>query len=280
VSRGLAFNSMGQTEANMGVAIGDVDGDGLFDLFVTHLTSESNTLWKQGPRGRYRDRTAGSGLDTRSRRGTGFGTVLADFDLDGSLDLAIVNGHIALPAHAAAPSREGSFWAPYAQRNQLFSNDGTGHFSDRSEDGDAFCERAEVWRGLACADFDGDGALDLLATCVGGRARLFRNVAARRGHWLLVKAIDPRHGGRPAYGAEVVVEVGSRRWIGWINAASSYLCSNDPRAHFGLGSAERVDAIRVRWPDGDDETFPSVRADQQLTLMKGKGQPLAPSRPR
>ena len=195
-------------------------------------------------------------------------------------DLAVANGHIALPAYTAAPSEGSLFWAPYAQRNQLFANDGTGRFSDRSEYDDAFCGRPEVWRGLACADIDGDGALDLLATCVGGRTRLFRNVAPRRGHWLLVKAVDPRHGGRLAYGAEVTVEIGPRRWIGWINAASSYLCSSDPRAHFGLGSAERVDAIRVRWPDGDDETFPPVRTDQQITLVKGKGRPSVPARPR
>ena len=280
VGRGLAFNSMGQTEANMGVAIGDVDGDGLFDLFVTHLSSESNTLWKQGPRGRFRDRTASSGLDARSWRGTGFGTILADFDLDGALDVAVANGHIALPAHAAAPAQGSPFWAPYAQRNQLFSNDGAGRFSDRSEADDAFCGRAEVWRGLACADVDGDGAIDLLATCVGGKARLFRNVAPRRGHWLLVKALDPRHGGRLAYGAEVTVDVGPRRFLGWINAASSYLCSSDPRAHFGLGTAERADAVHVRWPDGDDETFPPVPTDQVLTLVKGRGRPRVPPRTR
>ena len=170
-----------------------------------------------------------SGLTSRSWRGTGFGTALADFNLDGTLDLAVVNGHIALPGQAAA-SPAGSFWAPYAQRNQIFSNDGTGRFVDRSASEEAFCGRAEVWRGLAYADVTGDGAIDLLATCVGGRTRLYRNVAPGRGHWLLVKALDPRHGGRLAYGAEVTVEAGPRRWTTCINAASSYLCSSDPRA--------------------------------------------------
>ncbi len=270
VPRGLAYNGMGQAEAGMGAAIGDVDGDGLFDLFVTHLTQETNTLWKQGPRGVFSDRTAASGLGMPKWHGTGFGTVLADFDLDGSLDVAIVNGGIARPA-GVPPAAD--FWAPYAQRNLLFANDGTGKFVDRSSLEPAFCGTPAVWRGLAVGDVDGDGAPDLLATCAGGRARLFHNIAPRRGHWLLVQAVDPAHGGRPAYGAEVRVQAGRRRWLGWINPGTSYLCSNDPRAHFGLGAAERVDRIDVRWPDGSDESFPGVEADQAIRLDQGRGRP-------
>ena len=266
--RGLAYNGIGQAEAGMGTAIGDVEGDGLFDLFVTHLTQETNTLWKQGPRGLFSDRTAASGLASPHGHGTGFGTVLADFDLDGSLDLAVVNGHINRPA-GVAPADD--FWAPYAQHNLLFANDGTGKLLERSAYEPALCGPAAVWRGLACGDVDGDGAPDLLATCVGGRARLFRNVAPRRGHWLLVQAVDPAHGGRPAYGAEVRVEAGSRHWVGWINPGSSYLCSNDPRAHFGLGAAEQVDAIQVRWPDGSDEWFPGGVADRVMKVVQGQG---------
>jgi hypothetical protein len=201
-------------------------------------------------------------------RATGFGTALADLDLDGALDAVLVNGQVTRPAGVA---RGADFWAPYAQRNQVFANDGAGRFLDRSAREPGFCGQPAVWRGLAVGDVDGDGALDVVATCIGGRARLFRNVARKRGHWLMVLALDPRHGGRPAYGAEVSVLAGGRWRLGWVSPGSSYLCSNDPRAHFGLGLAAAVDSVQVRWPDGLLEAFPGAAADQVLALVRGRG---------
>jgi hypothetical protein len=266
---GVAYNGMGAAQANMGVAVGDLDGDGLFDLFITHLPDELNVCWKQGPAGVFRDRTAPMGLAKPRWRGTGFGTVFGDFDQDGALDIAVANGGVRLPPQPP-PEVGPGFWGRYAERNQLFANDGKGRFRDVSEK-DPFCSPAAVSRGLACADVDGDGALDLLVTRVGTSARLYRNVAQRRGHWLLVRAVDPALGGRDAFGAEVIVEAGGRRWIRSVDPACSYLCSNDPRAHFGLGQADRVDAIQVVWPDGKKETFAGRAADQTVVLRKGTG---------
>src|SRR5262249_50269641 len=130
VVRGLAFNGLGRAHAGMGIALGDVDGDGLFDVFMTHLTEETNTLWRQGPRGLFRDDTAAARLASPAWRGTGWGAVLADFDHDGALDLALVNGRVARgPATARTL---GPHWSHYAERNQLFANDGDGQFSDIS----------------------------------------------------------------------------------------------------------------------------------------------------
>src|SRR5207244_10555535 len=103
VERGVAFNAMGRAEANMGVALGDVDGDGLFDLYVTHLTEEINTLWRQGPVGMFHDQTGPAGLANPRWRGTGFGTVFGDFNHDGALDLALVNGRIEVGEGAGNP---------------------------------------------------------------------------------------------------------------------------------------------------------------------------------
>ncbi len=280
IARGVAYNAMGQPEAGMGVAIGDVDGDGLFDLYVTHLTEESNRLWRQGPPGLFRDQTVDAGLVQGRWHGTGFGTILADFNLDGALDLAIANGRVSknprvLPSspllRGADAGGLGPHWGLYAERNQLFVNDGAGHFRDISPSNSDLCGTPNIARGLAYGDIDNDGKLDLLVTPVIGPARLYRNVASAGGHWLSVRALLPQQGGRDAVGAEIHVRTGQRSQLRWINPAASFLCSNDPRAHFGLGSTAKVDEITVRWPDGSRETFPCERVDCLLTLRKGKG---------
>ncbi|MCS6977394.1 MAG: CRTAC1 family protein [Gemmatales bacterium] len=272
VPRGVAVNRMGQTEANMGIGIGDVDGDGLFDLFVTHLTEETHTLWKQGPRGLFQDRTVSAGFAAPLWRGTGFGTVLADFDHDGALDAAVVNGRVSEPRTAFGPETESDFWAVYKERNQMFRNDGSGRFQDVSLANPAFCDVPGVYRGLICADLDNDGALDLITTCIGGPVRVYRNTAPSRGHWLGVRAYDPKLR-RDALGAEIVLEVNGRPMKRWANPAYSYLCSNDPRAHFGLGSVDRVERILVVWPDGTQEFFPCGLVNRYVELRKGEGQP-------
>jgi hypothetical protein len=185
--RGVACNGRGNAQANMGIAAADMDGDGRLDLFCTHLTEETHALWCQTAPGLFRDRTAASGLAAPRWRGTGFGTVLADFDHDGAPDLAIVNGRVARGPVAAAPQLD-PFWHRYAERNQLFVNEGAGHFRDISESNLPFCGTAALSRGLVWGDLNDDGAVDLLVTAVAGPARLFRNVAPGRGHWLLVRA--------------------------------------------------------------------------------------------
>lgn len=283
--RGIAYNAFGSAVANMGIAFGDVDGDGLSDIFVTHVSWEQHGLWKQGPKGLFQDQTAAAGLGNLARRGTGFGTVLADFDRDGALDLAFVNGRIKREnpvgpgvSPGPFPPELDPFWHPYAQRNQLFVNDGAGRFRDISDANPAFCGRAGVGRGLACGDIDNDGDLDLLVANTGAFARLLRNVAPNRGHWLLIRAIDPALGGRDAYGAEIRVSAGAsaggpsgRTWARLVQPGYSYLVSNDPRVHFGFGAVSDFDRIEVIWPDGTGEIFPGGRSDRLLVLRKGSG---------
>jgi hypothetical protein len=260
---------MGQPEAGMGVAIGDVDGDGLFDIFITHLTWESNTLWKQGPRGNFQDETAFSGLGRPAWRGTGWGVVLADFDHDGVLDLALVNGRVNRGAEVINPEL-GPFWKDYGERNQLFAGLGGGRFRDLSKANPPLCGKPWVSRGLMVGDLNNDGALDLLTTSIAGPARLFRNVVAKRGHWLTIRALDPRLK-RDAYGAEISVRAGGKSWWRLVNPGSSFASGNDPRVHVGLGAADQVEMIEVLWPDGLRETFPGGPADRFLVLRRGEG---------
>jgi hypothetical protein len=273
VTRGAALNVMGQAQANMGIAVADVDRDGKLDLFVTHLTEETHALWKQGPRGLFRDHTGAAGLATPRWRGTGFGTFLGDFDHDGWVDLAIVNGRVA---RATTSRPTSSFWDAYVERNQIFANDGAGRFRDRSLEDQAFCATPRVSRGLAAGMLrPEDGTLSLLVTTVAGPARLYKNIARERGHWLVVRPMVACPGNakihRDAHGALVTVRAAERTWVRLASPAQSYLCSCDPRAHFGLGDAAQVDAVEIDWPDGTREVFPSGAADRLVTVRQGEG---------
>jgi len=276
--RGIAYNEMGVVQANMGIALGDADSDGLFDILVTHLSTETHALWKQGPRGYFQDRTSLSKVAASAWRGTGFGTVFCDLNNDSAPDLVMVNGGIKRLTIDPAPlgkANKDPFWDGYEQRSQIFTNNGAGVFTDVSEANPAFSGTAAVARGLAVGDLNNDGRPDLVVTRIAAQARLYLNIAPS-GHWLTVRAVDPALGGRDAYGAEVTVQAAGRRQTVWVNPSQSYLCSNDPRAHFGLGAANRVESIQVVWPDGSEERFAGVAADQFITLRKGSGQRVTP----
>jgi hypothetical protein len=267
---GLAVDSAGQAQAGMGIAVGDVDGDGRFDVYVTHLVTERNTLWVQtSPKGQFSDQTAQFGLTRTTWRGTGFGTFMGDFDNDGWIDIAVANGRIARGSTTPNPAL-GEHFQQYSERNQLFRNKGNRQFQDVSEANAPFCGTPNVARGLACADLDGDGGLDMVITTVGNRARIFRNVAAQRGHWLRIRAVDPRFN-RDAYGAEITVVGKNQKWLRHLNPGGSFQSSSEPAAHFGLGENTQFESIQVIWPDGVAETFAGGSADQLITLVRGKG---------
>ncbi len=260
VARGLAFTGDGKTAANMGVAVGDVDGDGLNDLFVTHLTTEMNTLWKQGPAGRFTDRTLAAAAVATRWRGTGFGTVIADFDADGWPDLALVNGRVIRGQDMAANLPD--FWKPYGERNQLLRNV-AGKFVDVSSANPAFCAVPNVARGLAVGDLNGDGFPDLVVNSIGGPAKVYLN-RPTAAHWL---AVVPRlSDGRLAHGAEVRLHAGGRVRLRVLQPSESYLSSNNPEIVFGLNDLARYEEIEVRWPDGSRSTHPAGEANRRMVI--------------
>jgi hypothetical protein len=265
---GAAVNSLGRTEAGMGIAFGDIDNDGRTDLFVTHLRGESNILYRSKAAYGFQDDTSASGLDAPSFPLTGWGTGFFDYDNDGDLDLAVVNGRVTrgpLLIRTQSPT----YWDYYAEPRLLFKNDGSGKFRDVSNLASDFCGSIENSRALAFGDIDNDGDVDLLVTNDGGKARLYRNDVDHKGNWLLIRAIDPSLK-REAYGARITIELGEKRIVRMLSPGYSYLSSNDPRVHFGLGAANRVDAIQVEWPDGKTERFSEVAANQKITLTRGQ----------
>jgi hypothetical protein len=271
--RGVAYNAMGATAANMGVAFADVDGDGMGDLFVTHLSEEFHSLFKQGPRGLFADQISAAGLQQQSWRGTGFGTVLIDFNCDESPDLASANGLVRRIKSGQTPVLPGldPWWGRYAQKPQLWRNDGTGKFQDVSVEQPAWSGRAVVGRSLAVADLNRDGMPDLILCTIGGPARLFRNTISHHGHWIRLRLLLPAQGDRDAIGAEVIVVVSGKPHWAVLQPAASYLSSSEAVVHFGLGAATKYDSIEVLWPDGNRERFPGASADQVVICRKGQG---------
>ena len=250
VQLGAAYNLHGQPEAGMGVVADDLGNRGVYDLFVTHLVGETNTLYRRRGAG-FVDFTGPAGLGPSSQALTGFGTCAFDIELDGDLDLAVANGRVRR-GPLLSSANVGPTWNPLAEPNLVYLNDGSGRFDIAAEP--AFCQTTEISRGLAMGDIDGDGDLDLLLGNVESPARLYVNEGPRSGHWLIVRAVDPRWN-RDALGARVTVEAGGRTLTRSIRRSAGYLSSHDPRAHFGFGEAEQVESLIVRWPDGTKERF-------------------------
>lgn len=270
IQRGTALNLHGMPEAGMGVVSEDLDGDGDVDLFMTHLRNETNTLYRNrgGKRG-FQDATNLVGLAAESVPFTGFGTAALDVELDGDLDIAVVNGRVQSAEVLDGAALEGR-WATYCEPNQLFLGDGEGRFAVAQDAGDEFTAPVEMSRGLVAGDLDEDGDLDLVVTNLNGPARLYYNEAPRAGAWLEVSALmgEPR---RHALGARVVVVTARGRVARTVRRSSGYLSSGPARAHFGLGPCEQVERIEVTWPDGSREEFPGGAVDRRVEVLRGAG---------
>ena len=264
---GVALNDAGRAEAGMGVDAGDFDNDGDEDLFVTHLVTQTNTLYVNTGAGLFEDRSAASGLGAPSLPYTGFGAVWFDFDNDGWLDVLAVNGAVnTIRALAQAEDPH-----PLHQRNQLFRNLGNGRFEDVSRRAGAVFGLSEVSRGAAVGDLDNDGDLDLFVTNNNGRARLLINHVGNRNRWLGLRLVggDPP---RDMLGARVGIfrRGGPPLWRR-SRTDGSYASGRDPRVLVGLGDARTVPRLRVVWPSGRTEEWTDVAADQWLTLQEGTG---------
>lgn len=269
VAAGVAFDGQGVPEASMGIAVADADGDGHRDIFLSHVAGESHTYYRGGRRCSFLDSTGRAGLAAAGVPLTGWGAQFLDLELDGDLDLALVNGTIralAVPRPGPAPAP----WTAYAEPRQLFVNRGDGTFDDLSASVPSFGGPPEPGRGLLAADLEGDGDLDLVVTNLAGPVRIFENVAPRKGSWLAVRAVDPALR-RDAIGARVDVTAGGRSWSGFVGAGGSYLCSGPPLLHFGLGPGHAAVDVVVTWPGGTKERFAVEGLGCSVVLEKGSG---------
>lgn len=278
--RGGALSAVGRRQASMGIACGDIDGNGRIDLLLTHLEGENNALYMGVDETGFRESSHRAGLALPSLGFTGFGTQFLDLDNDGDLDLLVANGRVKRTTRDGREQADASvpeFWRNYAERNHVFLNDGIGRFRRYENRTDPLVSRVEVSRGLATGDIDNDGDLDVVIGNAAGPVRILFNNLNRRGeqaddrHWLIVRAELADRGGRMALGARVTVTAGESTFTRLVQPATSYLSSSDPRVHFGLGKVVRVGSIEVIWPDGTRESFAGGGVDRIVTIRKGEG---------
>jgi tetratricopeptide (TPR) repeat protein len=261
LNSGVAANSEGGFQAGMGVACGDLDGDGRPDLAVTNFYGESTTLFRNFGGNLFSDATAPVGLAAPSRFLLGFGVSFLDADNDGRLDLASANGHV----NDYRPR------VPYAMPAQLLRGLPGGRLADVSAAAGAPWQVPRVGRGLALADLDNDGAQDLLVVSQNGPLAFFHN-RTRGGHHITI-ALQGTASNRDGVGARVTVAAAGRRWVAQRLGGGSYLSASEPRLHFGLGTADRVDSVEVRWPSGRVDHFSRLAADAVYLLREASAEP-------
>jgi hypothetical protein len=258
---GAAFDTNGAAQAGMGVAVGDVNGDLLLDMVVTNFSEDFTTLYMNEGDGFFRDASNASGVGAATFLPLSWGTALADLDNDGDLDLVIANGHI-YPQVDDHPQ----FGMVYAQQNQLLENLGDGRFKDVTDQAGPGFALARSNRGVAAGDYDNDGDLDLLITALDEPPLLLRNESTA-GSWLTVSCeAPPGEGG--VIGTRVEVQAGGHRMIRDISSGGSLLSVHDPRMHFGLGSAEVAEEVKVLWLDGSTSIASDVSANRFMVVEK------------
>jgi hypothetical protein len=256
---GVGFDLNGKPQAGMGTDCADYNGDTLPDLFVTNFSEELNTLYENRGDGIFEDVSARAGLGSGFVP-LGFGTRMFDFDNDGDADLHVTNGHVIDNISMYQPA------LTYAQKDLLYENVG-GKFRDVSAQGGPALAVERVGRGLAVADFDNDGSLDVAIANLGRGPVLLRNNAGERNNWIMIKGQGSRSNAF-GLGARVSVETAAGVQHKEINNAASYLSSNDVRLHFGLGAARIVRSIEVRWPSGTRQTLKDVAVNQILAVQE------------
>ena len=262
LSRGAALNELGQPEAGMGIAVADPDGDGDLDLFLTHLSGETNTFYRNDGGGFFQDVTDEARLGGVSQPYTGFGTSWFDYDADGVLDLFVANGKVT-PGDTAA--------FDYREPNQLLRGTQSGRYEDVSGRAGAAMELLEVSRGAAFGDLDNDGDVDIVVVNNEGPARLLRNEVGNASSWLIVDLCGGGVLDRSAVGSRVTVQAGGRSWTRDVMPARSFAVANDPRVHFSFGDILGVDHIRVDWSHGGVTERSAVPVNSVLRLLAPGG---------
>jgi enediyne biosynthesis protein E4 len=262
---GVAFDATGIPKASMGVDVGDYDRDGRLDIVCPALRVQGFMLYRNAGT-HFTDGSTASGVARLTAQYTGFSPNFLDYDNDGDLDLFFTTGGVR--ANDLIPE-DGPFLERYGYPDLLLANDGAGRFTDVSSRAGPHFRELTIGRGSAAGDLDNDGDVDIVISNLAGRALVLRNDTAP-GHWVTL-VLKPRRGNRDALGASVWIDAGGTRQRASVHGAVSYLSQNDRRVHFGLGKAERIDRLEIRWPDGERQVLEGIAPDRLLSIEQGAG---------
>jgi len=255
IASGIAANSQGKSTGSMHGTIGDVDGDGLIDIFVADL--KYGALYRNLGNGLFEDITESSGISLPISGKGSWGASLFDFDNDGDLDIISANG----------TAEELKLQYPL-----LLENDGKGHFKDVGLDHGYYFSTKRSGRGLSVWDYDNDGDLDIIISHVDlqAAATLLSNEGGNKNHWLGV-TLTSENGMAEVIGAKITVTSGGKKQVFINQWTSGYLSNNDQRIHIGLGQQKLISLLEIKWPDGRQESYENIESDRYLTIIKGKG---------
>src|SRR5438094_403256 len=265
VVAGVAFSEDGVARAGMGVDTADYDRSGNTSLMITNFSNQMISLYHNEGRGLFVDEAPRSEVGRASLLTLGFGCFFFDYDLDGWLDILVVNGHIDPDIQKVQAN------VKYAEPPHLFRNLGKGKFAEVTKSTGAAFATARVGRSVAYADVYNDGRLDILMSTNGGPVSLFKNEAAgTANHSLRVKLVGTKSN-RDGIGAVVRVTTAEGTQTQMLRSGSSYLSASELVLTFGVGQQGKVDAVEIRWPSGQVDKFSSVNTGQTVTVTEGRG---------
>jgi enediyne biosynthesis protein E4 len=262
VTAGLAFNDEGHEQAGMGADAADYDGDGWLDIIKTNFSDDTPTLYHNDRDGTFSDNTLGAGLG-KSMQFLGWGALFVDIDNDGWPDVFLADGHVYPEVDSKGLN------VTFRERKSLYWNERNGKFKDISLESGPGITAPFNSHGVAAANFDNDGQVEILVNTSHDHPSLLKNYG-NHGNWILLSLIGTKSN-RDAIGARVTVRVGDHQQTQEVRSGGGYISQSDFRLHFGLGGATKVDSVEIRWPSGLTQRLQNVPANRIIRIREGVG---------